>query len=478
MIVERFRSTARPLGTGMSSNSLRCGREADDAHPARITSEIASTVTRRIRVTSCGSCYRRPARAAKLLAVVGVIFAVGGCASALADSGRPPQDTRLPSDEQKRREDAGKESRRLAGGTRAYDDPALAAYLTTIARRLAPADAPAVTVLVLREPLPGAFALPDGTVAVHTGLLARVDNEAQLAAVLGREVAHAAARHAAAAGATASADGFPPTPPLFVGADLPMARAADLDGQGRQRERDADRAAIEAMARAGSTRASSSGPSSAWPRTRRPTPRDPSSWGAGAGAPTASTPPETSCKRAPTRPRPTARPAMRRSSTAGSGPSSATTPCSPPGRGASRSPGPRSTARSPSRRPMRQRTWRRARSSAWRRSGAGRRRRAGGARPWGLRARRRPRPGARRAVPAARSPVLPDGARAEARAAWQRYLELSPERGCPAHPGVPVRAPAPMSRPPTRRRAARWLAGILAGVAVLVVAGSSSPDPS
>ncbi len=28
-----------------------------------------------------------------------------------------------------------------------------------------------------------------------------------------------------------------------------------------------------------------------------------------------------------------------------------------------------------------------------------------------------------------------------------------------------------MSRPPTRRRAARWLAGILAGVAVLVVAG-------
>ncbi len=182
---------------------------------------------------------------------MGVILALGGCASALADSGRPPQDARLPSDEQKRRAEAEKESRRLAGGARAYDDPALAAYLTTIARRLAPADAPAMTVLVLREPLPGAFALPDGTVAVHTGLLARVDNEAQLAAVLGREVAHAAARHAAAPGATASADGFPPTPPLFVGADLPMARAADLDGQGRQRERDADRAAIEAMARAG-----------------------------------------------------------------------------------------------------------------------------------------------------------------------------------------------------------------------------------
>jgi predicted Zn-dependent protease len=185
------------------------------------------------------------------LAVVTIIVALGGCASALADTGRPPSDARLPSDEDKLREEAGKESRRLAGGPRAYDDPALAAYLTTIARRLAPGDAPAVTVLVLREPLPGAFALPDGTIAVHTGLLARVENEAQIAAVLGREVAHVVARHAAARGAPAAADGFPPTPPLFVGADVPLARAADLDGQGRQRERDADRAAIDAMTRAG-----------------------------------------------------------------------------------------------------------------------------------------------------------------------------------------------------------------------------------
>jgi predicted Zn-dependent protease len=48
---------------------------------------------------------------------------------------------------------------------------------------------------VLRDPQPNAFALPDGQVYVNTGLLAILENEAQLAAILAHEVQHAAGHH-------------------------------------------------------------------------------------------------------------------------------------------------------------------------------------------------------------------------------------------------------------------------------------------
>jgi predicted Zn-dependent protease len=44
---------------------------------------------------------------------------------------------------------------------------------------------------------PNAFALPGGKVGVHTGLFRVAENDAQLAAVIGHEVAHAIARHGA-----------------------------------------------------------------------------------------------------------------------------------------------------------------------------------------------------------------------------------------------------------------------------------------
>lgn len=48
---------------------------------------------------------------------------------------------------------------------------------------------------VLNSPVPNAFALPGGYVYVTRGLLAHLDNEAQLAVVLGHEIGHVAARH-------------------------------------------------------------------------------------------------------------------------------------------------------------------------------------------------------------------------------------------------------------------------------------------
>jgi predicted Zn-dependent protease len=51
--------------------------------------------------------------------------------------------------------------------------------------------------VVIDDPEPNAFCLPGGKVAVHTGLFKVAKNEAQLAAVIGHEVAHATARHSA-----------------------------------------------------------------------------------------------------------------------------------------------------------------------------------------------------------------------------------------------------------------------------------------
>ena len=52
------------------------------------------------------------------------------------------------------------------------------------------------TFRVLDSPVVNAFALPGGYVYVTRGLLAHLNNEAQLAVVLGHEIAHVAARHA------------------------------------------------------------------------------------------------------------------------------------------------------------------------------------------------------------------------------------------------------------------------------------------
>lgn len=50
-------------------------------------------------------------------------------------------------------------------------------------------------VSVFEDETPNAFALPGGKIGVHTGMLRVAENEHQLAAVLGHEVAHVLARH-------------------------------------------------------------------------------------------------------------------------------------------------------------------------------------------------------------------------------------------------------------------------------------------
>ena len=80
-------------------------------------------------------------------------------------------------------------------------DPALTAYVSEVGQRVAAvSDNPLpYEFVVLNNSVPNAWALPGGKIAVNRGLLLEFSNEAELAAVLGHEVVHAAARHGAQA---------------------------------------------------------------------------------------------------------------------------------------------------------------------------------------------------------------------------------------------------------------------------------------
>ena len=81
-----------------------------------------------------------------------------------------------------------------------YDvDPALTQYVQNVGNKLAAvSDRPLpYEFVVLNNSVPNAWALPGGKIAINRGLLTELESEAELAAVLGHEVVHAAARHTA-----------------------------------------------------------------------------------------------------------------------------------------------------------------------------------------------------------------------------------------------------------------------------------------
>lgn len=81
-----------------------------------------------------------------------------------------------------------------------YDlDPELTRYVQDVGQRLAAVsdrDLP-YEFVVLNNSVPNAWALPGGKIAINRGLLTELNSEAELAAVLGHEIVHAAARHSA-----------------------------------------------------------------------------------------------------------------------------------------------------------------------------------------------------------------------------------------------------------------------------------------
>jgi beta-barrel assembly-enhancing protease len=79
-------------------------------------------------------------------------------------------------------------------------DPELTAFVQNVGKRLAAvSDRPDLPYefVVLNDSVPNAWAMPGGKIAFNRGLLYELNSEAELAAVMGHEIVHAAARHGA-----------------------------------------------------------------------------------------------------------------------------------------------------------------------------------------------------------------------------------------------------------------------------------------
>ena len=148
-------------------------------------------------------------------------------------------------------------------GGRYSVDPDLGVYVNQVGQKIAafsPRKLP-YEFVVLNNDVPNAWALPGGKIAINRGLLTLLDDEAQLAAVLGHEVIHAAAEHSAnqmakaqmmnlgvmAAGVAASQTNNA----LLIGAGAAMGAKAYQAHYGRSQELEADKHGIELMVKAG-----------------------------------------------------------------------------------------------------------------------------------------------------------------------------------------------------------------------------------
>lgn len=89
-------------------------------------------------------------------------------------------------------------SRQMQGGDYTTE-PSINAYISSVGQRLAAVSDRKLPYefKVINDSTPNAWALPGGKIAINRGLLTELNSEAELAAVLGHEIVHAAARHSA-----------------------------------------------------------------------------------------------------------------------------------------------------------------------------------------------------------------------------------------------------------------------------------------
>ncbi|MDP3328644.1 M48 family metalloprotease [Parvibaculum sp.] len=142
----------------------------------------------------------------------------------------------------------------------AYDDAKVGGYVAGVTTRIARAtnqpNGP-YRVTVLDSPVVNAFALPGGYVYVTRGLMALVNDEAELASVIGHEIGHVAARHSAQRQTAAIGTSLLGAVLGAVVGSNAVNQAFGLGGQGflasysRDQEYEADMLGVQYLAKAG-----------------------------------------------------------------------------------------------------------------------------------------------------------------------------------------------------------------------------------
>ncbi|KPK27342.1 MAG: hypothetical protein AMK69_10650 [Nitrospira bacterium SG8_3] len=126
-----------------------------------------------------------------------ICLVVGSCST--TPPPLPEQDLNAADDENRLWQRAAAEQAIFESSGIIYRDPALEDYLHSIADKLQPLDVLKkynFRIRLIRDPYLNAFAFPNGVIYLHTGILSRLDNEAQLAALLAHEMTHCTHRHA------------------------------------------------------------------------------------------------------------------------------------------------------------------------------------------------------------------------------------------------------------------------------------------
>jgi predicted Zn-dependent protease len=144
-----------------------------------------------------------------------------------------------------------------------YSDEALQAYVQQVGDKLAEVSHRKDLIYrftVLDSPVINAFALPGGYIYITRGLMAYLNSEAELAAVLGHEIGHVTARHGVRQQSAAQAANIGFTLGSILFPELRAAGAQDvfnilggalLSGYGREHELESDALGAEYLARAG-----------------------------------------------------------------------------------------------------------------------------------------------------------------------------------------------------------------------------------
>jgi predicted Zn-dependent protease len=130
------------------------------------------------------------------LMLVGCLVAV---ACSTTNPGLVKEDFNVKDDEQRLWQSSIEEQQVLDKSGFVYRDAELQEYLNGIVKELQPPEtlnSMVFRIVVLKDPYLNAFAYPNGVIYIHTGILALVDNEAQLAMLLAHEMAHCTHRHA------------------------------------------------------------------------------------------------------------------------------------------------------------------------------------------------------------------------------------------------------------------------------------------
>lgn len=157
--------------------------------------------------------------------------------------------------------------REIAGSNFLITDPGVNAYVRGITERLIDDVMQDMRIYVVRNPDFNASMAPNGMMIVHSGLLVRADNEAQLAAVLGHESGHYLRRHSvqnwrgqrrksavaafamvAAAGVSSPTSGYQW---IDVANSISLALALSLFSFSRELETEADAYGLQLLGRAG-----------------------------------------------------------------------------------------------------------------------------------------------------------------------------------------------------------------------------------